>query len=320
MKVVVQNKYEFITHDGYLFKTAQSDIGHNLLKPWNDLYVKGKERGIDFYTSDQLHGMAHHPKQVADVLICMDRPDRELYPAKKKIFIIYEPHFLVPGNWDKDFHEQFDLVLTWRDDLIDGRKYHKNNFTVDWSERVDPFITRERYNERKLAVLMNTAKAHPSASSLYGARITAINWFEEHAPNDFDLYGRGWQQCGYQSYRGAMDNKLNTLVNYNFNIAYENCNDQTGYITEKILDSFMAGVPPVYYGSAGVERHIPQDAYISVHDFKTYDDLFKYLKYMKYNEYQGYLQAIDRFITSDKAEQFSNDWFIERMFKFLEGL
>ena len=37
MKVVIQNHYEFITTDGYLFKNENSDIGHNLLRPWVQL-------------------------------------------------------------------------------------------------------------------------------------------------------------------------------------------------------------------------------------------------------------------------------------------
>lgn len=318
MKVAVHNKYEFITHDGFLFKNPQSDIGHNLLKPWNQLYEEGKKRGVEFYTVDQI------PPEQVDVLICMDRPDRDLphfnMPYMKKIFIIYEPEFLVPGNWDKAFHDKFDLVLTWRDDLLDGKKYHKSNFTVDWSERIDPFITRERYNERKMLILMNTAKTHSNPHCLYGSRITAINWFDAHAPRDFDLYGRGWQQCGYKTYRGTTDNKLRTLNDYNFNLAYENCNNQPGYITEKLLDSFLSGTVPVYYSAGVPERHIPQDTYINPLHFETYDDLYKFLKYMKYNEYDSYLQAMDNFIRSDKAEQFSNEWFIERMFKFLEGM
>ena len=70
MRVAVQNHYEFVTRDGYLFKNMNSDIGHNLLKPWNDLYRLCKSTGIDMCTLDQVD-----PATV-DLLIYMDQIGR----------------------------------------------------------------------------------------------------------------------------------------------------------------------------------------------------------------------------------------------------
>jgi len=156
MKVVVQNYYEFITRDGYLFKEPQSDIGHNLLKPWNDLYVAGKEQSIDFYTPDQLDGMPHHPKEPVDLAIYMDVP-RSRVPAKKSMLIIYEPPFLIPENWEPVLHDSMDRVMTWDDNLIDNKKFFKNNFTAELTG-VQHALSKEQFFLRKPLVMMQTHK------------------------------------------------------------------------------------------------------------------------------------------------------------------
>ena len=96
MRVAVHNHYEFITRDGYLFKNQNSDIGHNLLKPWNDLYKLCQSTGIELYTLDQVDPM------ILDLVIYMDRPmpEPEVHGASK-VLILYEPDMLIPDNWDK---------------------------------------------------------------------------------------------------------------------------------------------------------------------------------------------------------------------------
>ena len=123
MKVVVQNYYDFITTDGYLFKSPQSDIGYNLLKPWNDLYKLGKEEGIDFYTPDQLTTLPHYPKEQVNVAIYLDVP-RSRVPSKKSLLILYEPSFLIPENWEPVLHDSVDRVMTWNDTLVDLSLIH----------------------------------------------------------------------------------------------------------------------------------------------------------------------------------------------------
>ena len=83
MKVVVHNHYEFITTNGYLFKNENSDIGHNLLRPWVQLYKMGKDMGIEFFTPDQID------PYTVDLAIFMDRPKVEPdIPGANKILIL----------------------------------------------------------------------------------------------------------------------------------------------------------------------------------------------------------------------------------------
>ena len=302
MRVVIQNHYEFITTDGYLFKNENSDIGHNLLRPWVQLYNIGSDMGIKFYTPDQID------LYTVDLAIFMDRPKVEPdIPGANKILILYEPEAVLPENWDEAYHDRFDKVLTWNDKLVNRQNYIKHNFTVDWQDRYSCWTTEEEFNNRKLLCLMQTAKNSSYPNSLYPRRIEAIQWFQQNAMFEFDLWGRGWPIQSFPVCKGVTSNKLATYSKYKFAIAFENCYNAPGYISEKILDCFMAGIVPIYWGAPNITTHIPPECYIDMRDFQSYDDLYKYLKGVSYQRYTEYMEAIDEFIRSDKANQFDSN-------------
>lgn len=311
MNVVVQNHYPFITTNGHLFTNKESDIGFNLLKPWNDLFVAADERGINMYTPDQFKGEA-------DLLIMMDRPRGELYPAKKKILIIYEPDMLIPENWDKAFHATCDKVFTWDDRLVDNVKYFKSNFTTDLQDANPTALTREQFILRKPIVLMQTRKMHSHPNCLYGKRDNIIQFFESKASGMFDLWGRNWQ--GHPTWKGAASNKMDVLKNYRFCIAFENCNHARGYITEKMLDCLLAGVVPVYWGAPNVTDHIPPECFIDMRKYKFYEDLLEFLNDITYEDYMKYMYAMQAYLASPQAEQFYNAHFVDTMLQHMEKL
>ena len=311
MRVAVHNHYEFITRDGFLFKNENSDIGHNLLKPWNDLYKLCQSTGIELYTLDQVDPM------ILDLVIYMDRPrqEPEVHGASK-VLILYEPELILPDNWDPAYHDQFSRVLTWNDKLCLQKKYEKHNFTVDWKDRLPCECSRGDFFTNKLAVMIQTAKNIPG--SLYEKRIELIAWFKDNAIFDFDLYGRGWDIRTLPFYKGMTSNKLATYANYRFAITFENTDKDIGYISEKILDAFMAGTVPVYWGAPNVHDHIPPECFIDMRQFKNYKELHQFLRDMDYTTYCGYLEAIDSFIRSEKADQFDNDEEVKQLYRLIE--
>lgn len=315
IKVAVQNKYEFITKDGYLFNNPQSDIGHNLLKGWNDLKRVGEERGILFFTLDQIQ------KEEIDVAIFMDRPDvdPELTPNTRKILMIYEPDMLIPGNWDRDYHIRFDRVLTWNDELLDNVKYFKNNFTTDFDLN-NLNVTEEEFNSRKMLFIMNTVKNNPHPDCLYGHRVFASQYFTRQAIFDFDIYGRGWDIRQFPTYRGHVENKMETMRKYKFCLAYENCRHAVGYITEKMIDCISAGVVPIYYGAPNVADYIPEGCFIDVRKTDDYGKILDTMQQMTYDQYMGYMQAMSDFVHSEKSEQFKNSFFVDNMINHIRDV
>lgn len=152
---------------------------------------------------------------------------------------------------------------------------------------------------------------------LYLKRIEAIKFFA----NDLtiDLYGYGWEKpvpgvskahnfAIAQTYKGTIPTgqKLNILKNYKFCICFEN-SSFPGYITEKILDCFYAGVIPIYLGAPDINKYIPKDTFIDFRDFATFDVLNKYLRELSINEAENYLNAQRIFIKSKEFNLFNSD-------------
>lgn len=307
MRVIVQNHYDFITTNGMLFTNPESDIGAGLLKPWNDLYVAAKERGIEMFTPDQ------HDE--GDLLILIDRPTVIKAKAPRTIAVLYEPASIIPNNYEPTFLDSCEKVFTWDDRIADNEKFIKSNFTAELQNavRLTPDDVFGNYHKRKLLCMMNTYKHSSHPNNLYGKRVEAVRFFNQY-PHDFDLWGRFWQAA---THKGSTNDKLKTLANYKFCLAYENCNDAYGYISEKMLDCFMVGVVPVYWGAPNVREHIPPECFVDIKDFKSYEELYEYLVNMPSYEYMNYINAINKFIASPDAEQFYNAHFVDTMLQHM---
>ena len=72
-------------------------------------------------------------------------------------------------------------------------------------------------------------------------------------------------------------NKIKFLSSYKFSIAMENTEGQ-GYISEKILDSFIAGTIPIYYGGYMVDEFINPKSFILIKNEKDMKEKIEYIK------------------------------------------
>ena len=318
MRVGVWNFYEEITTDGFLFKNTEASIGAGLLKPWVELYRYGQEHGIDFVTLDQVTGV-----EQLDAIIFADRPIprpivQQLMAAPiPKYLLIYECKVIAPENWDPAFHEQFDRIFTWHDNLCDGRRFIKFNFSIDPNSPYDFEQLKARFSERKMVSMVAGAKMMQDNPGPYTERVRAIRWFESNAPDDFHLYGGGWDAASFPSYRGRVDDKLAALAKYRFSICFENANGIPGYITEKILDCMRAGTVPVYSGASNISQWIPPDCYVDIRQFKTYRELHAHLAAMPAARHGQYLDRIRAFLYGPACYPFSIDCFVATITSFI---
>ena len=76
---------------------------------------------------------------------------------------------------------------------------------------------------------------------------------------------------------GAVSNKLDFIKNYKFHIAFENVKADD-YVTEKIMESFVARTIPIYWGSNSVKKDFGEGGYINISDFDTLDRAIDYIK------------------------------------------
>ena len=73
-----------------------------------------------------------------------------------------------------------------------------------------------------------------------------------------DMGGRYNNSIGY-----VVKNKNKFLSSYKFSIAMENTNGD-GYISEKIIHSFISGTIPIYYGDYMIDEYINPKSYILI--------------------------------------------------------
>jgi len=290
-----------------------------------------EEKGIDLSTQD-----INLPSE-SQFIIYNEIPNIKYISLDKiNYLLILESKILRPDNWSVENHRYFKKIFTWADNFVDNKKY----FKVNYSYKIPADLNFNLSNKEKLCTMIIGHKLISHPLELYTERVKAIRWFEKYHPEDFDLYGIGWDRyCfkgilsrlnrfdflkkllkpKYPSYQGVVKSKREVLEKYKFAICYENAKDIPGYITEKIFDCFFAGSVPVYWGAANVTDYIPSDTFIDKREFRTYDDLYDYLKNMSDKEYIDYLEAIKNFIESDKIYPFSAECFAETLTQAILG-
>ena len=79
-----------------------------------------------------------------------------------------------------------------------------------------------------------------------------------------DVFGRGRTHP-------LPDGKLDGLLPYRYSIAIENT-VHDDYFTEKIMDCWLAGTVPIYFGALNLEDYFPSDSFIRLHslDFEEF--------------------------------------------------
>lgn len=81
----------------------------------------------------------------------------------------------------------------------------------------------------------------------------------------------------YKNNVGYIRDKMEFLSSYKFSIEMENTNGD-GYLSEKVIQSFLAGTIPIYYGDYMADEYINLKSLILIEGKK---DMFKKIEYIK---------------------------------------
>ncbi len=301
-----------------------------------DRFIKLKEEFTKYdydLSTDDINNI-----EDSDIIIYSSNMPNKL-PKKEDInksyIILSESAFIKPENYNKDKHKYFNKIFTWADDLVDNKKYFKLNYAHKFPKNINKNLSKKE----NLCMLISANKnpPHTQENDLYSQRREAIRWFEKNHIDEFDLYGVGWDKYRfsgpkiirafnrvpylpqffaklknqiYPSYKGMVDNKKEVMEKYKFSICYENAKDITGYITEKIFDSFFAGCVPIYWGANNITDHVPKDCFVDKRDFSNYEELYEFIANISDEEYMGYLINIENYLNSEKSFQFSSEGFV----------
>lgn len=257
--------------------------------------------------------------------------------SKKNILFMGEPPNINPFNFMKVLHFFFSKIYTWNDQLVNNIKYFKYYLPV-----TTKFIKIKQtpFKDKKLIIMMNMnwlpflpfQLLLPSTRELYTKRIEALEFFDTYYPQDFSLFGRGWNKpqrfslrqriFGFKKYRTyhgefAQKDKYKILSKFKFCLCFENC-EIAGNISEKIFDCFKARCVPVYLGAPNITDFISEKCFIDFRRFKNYEDLAEFLNTMDEKTYNVYLKNIKEFLSSKKfLEQWSTSAFVKLFLKVI---
>lgn len=277
------------------------------------------------------YASARTSSSALDALLCLNLPAKPLpemvlVGAQRPALYAFlmECEVILPRNWELIRHQPFDAIFTWREDITDNKQY----IWVNFAQPLHPLFTPEEHHPPKLCTLVAGNKLSYHPLELYSKRIEAIRWFEQHHPDAFDLYGRGWEKPHikypkilrklrkvpllnhllyrpYPSYRGSIADKLATLSQYKFAICYENAQQIPDYITEKLFDCMVAGCIPIYWGAPNIAQRVPENCFIDARNFSNYADIYNFISTMNDASYRQYLINIGNFLRSDRATPYS---------------
>ena len=125
----------------------------------------------------------------------------------------------------------------------------------------------EGFNSKKFAC---SIFRNPHQVRLRG--IEALNTIEK-----VDLYGP-------ISGRFLKD-KFSVARNYKYTVCFEN-DLYPGYVTEKLLESYITGTVPIYWGDLGNDQSINRDSFINMKDFGTMDEFVDFIANIDDVKYQ----------------------------------
>jgi hypothetical protein len=79
--------------------------------------------------------------------------------------------------------------------------------------------------------------------------------------------------------------KLPNAQGFKFVLCFEN-SLFPGYITEKLLDAYLCGAVPLYWGDLGNEPHINRNSFINAKDFESLEDFASYVGSLSEIDYE----------------------------------
>ena len=219
-------------------------------------------------------------------------------PKKRAILFQWQSPLECSKLYARKYTRHFRRIYTWNDDLVDNYRYYKFYFPA-----LKPMATHlTSFENKKLLTMIAPYKTSKKIGELYSARERAIQHFDGKS---FEFYGADWEENKYSSYRGNTPD----LKNYRFVLCYEDMGGVKGYITEKIFDAFAAGCVPIYLGATNVTDYIPKECFIDRRDFATDEELYAFIESMDKLTYENYLAHIRTYLSSEKAQLFSPQYF-----------
>ena len=143
-----------------------------------------------------------------------------------------------------------------------------------------PFCFLRRLNETKhlnLTEIRNNVIKNPRKKFCAGVISNPTYSFRILFIDELNKYKQVDMGGSYKNNVGLVKNKTEFLSDYKFTISMENSYGD-GYASEKIIDSFISGTIPIYYGNNIIDEYINPKSYILINGPQDMNQKIEYIK------------------------------------------
>lgn len=164
---------------------------------------------------------------------------------------------------------------------------------------------------------------------LHDRRLELIEYFGQR--KSIDLFGTHWENISNlpAEWRRRLQeivrnlkptvckDKHAVITNYKFAICFENMSFP-GYVTEKIIDCFRAGVIPIYLGAPDIGDFIPKASFIDLREHTDLYELNKQLTGITEDAASKMINAARTFLKSEAGDEYSYEGFARNVLQMVE--
>ena len=205
--------------------------------------------------------------------------------CEKKIGWVVESRLIRPSSYDyvKNNHQNFFKIFTHDSELLKiSNKFEFLHVGGCWIEKEDRKIHKKN---KKISTIVS--KKYGSEG--YDLRHKIV----EDVPN-IDVFGNGYNE---------IPNKIFGLKDYQYSIVVENCRSDF-YFTEKIIDCFITGTVPIYWGCPSINKFFDGNGIIIFEDISDLknkiDNLGDFYEKNKYSIFKNFYLSLKYLIAEDK--------------------
>ena len=227
----------------------------------------------------------------------------------------------LPFRFPCYFKNEKSSTISWNDRndivIVAANKYRTNrNFIPSPPTFINILKKIHFYNKRVSSPIFKSALD----LSLHDRRLEMISYFLKK--NKLDIFGVGWhewenhplewqrdlKELVKNHYKGICDDKRKTVNQYRFSICFENM-QLPGYVTEKMIDSLVAGSLPIYLGSPDIETIVPKEIFVDIRNFDDFEKLENYLLEIDENSANKMLDAARAYLESNLGKMHTYEGF-----------
>ena len=233
------------------------------------------------------------------------------YPA---YFITDEPIFM---SWET---RKFSVMVA-------GNKsthYVSLSYIKGFKNKIKPFLAG-------IYKIFSPSFRYAKQKELHSTRIEIIKYFGEKSKlNLFGLFWLNFDRLKKED-RKTLEpiliklnpifckNKIETIKNYKYVFCLENIKYK-GYVTEKIIDCFIAGTIPIYLGATNIEEFIPKNCFIDLRNYKDMNSLENKLDSLSKLDAITIIENGRKFLKSEQGRKFSYEYYARDTLDMVESV